>query len=177
VFDKALQALFRKDQNDGSIQSFSKRLLRLELLALNFGDTLSLSPLFNEFRRDLKIAEGDKTKGMVYKGSIHTLRSRLISLARRIASGQLSSLEQKGKSFTITVPLPKEAIRNADTCSPPLFRNDEFKWPQDVQAKKLKVMIDSWERAYILTKDVQDNITEMLSEEVIPLSTLNLKTT
>lgn len=45
VFAQALEAfLLKKEDNLGTLNDMSKQLLRLEMLALNFGDSLSLSP-------------------------------------------------------------------------------------------------------------------------------------
>lgn len=176
VFDQALGALFSKEQNDGSSRSLSKRLLRLELLALNFGDALSLSPLFNEFRRELEAAEGEnKQKEIDFNEKIDKLRKRLIGLARRVASGQLSALEQKGLSVKIIIPLPKEEVTIGKTCPDILLKNKEFVWPEDVLAREIKKAIKQWAKVITqgqdntrLSQEVEDEIKIMLLEESIP---------
>ncbi len=131
VFDQAMQAfLLKNKEQDYSIRGMSKQLLRLELLALNFGDSLSLSPLFTEFREDLKslkpiedseIPNFDENKG--------ELRKRLYSLARRVASTQVSSLEQHGVNKSIRIPLVDYNPSAVMSCEALLYE-EGFPWPE-----------------------------------------------
>jgi hypothetical protein len=115
VFDQALQAFLLKDSSyDGSLFGVSKQLLRLELLSLNFGDSLSLSPLFTEFNEDLKRLKPIKGEEGIFEESQGELRKRLYSLARRISSAQVSSLTQHGVSKPIIVPIKHAA--SEDKC-------------------------------------------------------------
>jgi len=126
VFDQTLQAFLLKNQeHDYSIRGMSKQLLRLELLALNFGDSLSLSPLFAEVREDLK------NPNLIVKSHAPTfdedkgeLRKRLYSLARRVASTQVSSLEHHGISKNIDIPLTGFNKANCD-----LLHTSSYPWP------------------------------------------------
>jgi hypothetical protein len=105
-------------------------MLRLELLALNFGDSLSLSPLFVEFKNDLRQAEAvDKKDAIDHKLRVAILQKRLRSLARKVSSTQLSSLEQNGDSVTVRVPLSATDI--SGTCRRRLFNGNGYKWPDD----------------------------------------------
>jgi hypothetical protein len=79
-------------QTDPANASISDQLLRLELLALNFSETLSLSPLFNDM--DRKISQNDTES-----------RGRLEALAKRVTGWQLSRLAAQGESYRIDVPL------------------------------------------------------------------------
>ena len=111
VFDQALQAFLIKDaKKDKSINGMSKQLLRLELLSLNFGDSLSLSPLFAEFKKDvreLKLKDSTNESGATFDDKKADLKKRLISLARRVASTQISSLAQHGVIKEFEIPLDK----------------------------------------------------------------------
>jgi hypothetical protein len=116
IFDQTIQALIGKVQSPRNPLGLSDRLLKLELLSLNFGDSLSLSPLFVEFERDLggvEQIEGDADHDL----RVAHLRRRLRSLARRVASAQLSALEQHGKTKSIKLWLTS-SMR-------------DYKWPLD----------------------------------------------
>lgn len=131
VFDQALQAFLLKNKGeDYSTRGMSKQLLRLELLTLNFGDSLSLSPLFAEFREDLKnlkpVKESEISTFQETKGE---LRKRLYSLARRVASSQVSSLVQHGVSKTISIPLVDYNPNTVMPCQTVLYEED-FPWPE-----------------------------------------------
>lgn len=136
VFDRALTALLDQDSGDGSVRSLSKRLLRLELLALNFGDSLSLSPLFTDFNRDLDEATPvDVEDSIDHPERIAVLRRRLQGLARRVASAQLSSVAQHGVSVEVRVPL---SGLDMNTCNAGPYEQGEYKWPHDEVKQQLK---------------------------------------
>ncbi len=103
VFNQALAALLVEEEPEGP--NISKRMLKLELLAHNFGDSLNLAPIFSEFNRDLDLLE-------VGPNSLHEslrvadARERLRRLARRLTSKQLSDLAQHGAEFDVIIPLP-----------------------------------------------------------------------
>lgn len=145
VFDKTLQAFLLKNAtNSGTLKSMSKQLLRLELLALNFGDSLSLSPLFVEVRNDLdkaKPVEGEAKHN--YSTERGDLRKRLVALAKRVASAQISSLAQHGKIISIPIPLYeyKQIIEKEDEpCGKILFEDRDFAWPDYKILKQMGVL-------------------------------------
>jgi hypothetical protein len=121
IFGQAVAALIGESADQGEIEDYSKRLLKLELLALNFGDSILLSPLFSEFEKDLNRHRAAEPAD---SNSALALRDRLRSLAQRVASTQLSFLAQRGASIPIQVPL----ITDGDG-----FCNGEaeYKWPND----------------------------------------------
>ncbi|RLA11439.1 MAG: hypothetical protein DRQ52_09630 [Gammaproteobacteria bacterium] len=135
VFDQALEAFFlKKDDRSGTLNDLSKQLLRLELLALNFGDSLSLSPLFIEFKKDLDEARpvsGEEIDH--YQSRKNKLKKRLVSLAKRVAGAQLSSLSQHGVTKEIEIPLYqyKELSKEEGglSCTKILFEGRDFAWP------------------------------------------------
>jgi hypothetical protein len=134
IFDQALQALFNPKLSDGSSQDLSKRLLRLEMLALNFGDSLSLSPLFIEFKRDLNYAEKiNQSKEVNFREKVSRLRKRLFGLAKRVGSGQLSSLGQQGRMVNFRVPLDQHQIDDGGDCprARKLLVDHNYSWPYD----------------------------------------------
>jgi hypothetical protein len=140
IFAQALEAFLLKGRSgDGRVQKLSlremsKQLLRLELLALNFGDSLSLSPLFSEMRKDLSSAKPIENEEMRdYKERKFELLTRLNSLAQRVASAQLSSLEKRGVSKEIDIPLYeyKALLKEGGKCSAILLEDNDFAWPAD----------------------------------------------
>ena len=52
MFSTILKEFFQVKNSDSGPANIAKRLLKLELLALNFGETLRLSPLFVELDKD-----------------------------------------------------------------------------------------------------------------------------
>jgi hypothetical protein len=84
-------------------EPLTSRLLKLELLALNFGDSLSLSSLFVQLDKEI-----DRAKLIAPERD--TLRRRLQSVARRVSSAQLSALAAVGVDFTAQIPI-REALR------------------------------------------------------------------
>jgi hypothetical protein len=131
VFDQTLQAFLLKNrEQDDSISGMSKQMLRLELLSLNFGDSLSLSPLFKELRSDLKnLKPVEQSEISTFHQDRGELRKRLYSLARRVASTQVSSLDQHGVSKTIHIPLVDYSPSTVMPCDAVLYE-ESFPWPE-----------------------------------------------
>lgn len=67
----------------------SKKILKLEMLALNFGDSLSIGPLFSEFSIDIERVLKDVDDNIIIAAPYH---KRLRSLAKRVASRQMSTI-------------------------------------------------------------------------------------
>lgn len=140
IFAQALDAFLLKGRaTDGKVGplsqlEMSKQLLRLELLALNFGDSLSLSPLFAEMRKDLtnsRPVNEDEKRGYADRRS--RLLKRLNSLAQRVASTQLSSLEKHGIAKSLVIPLYeyRNQAKQGKPCIELLLEEQDFAWPAD----------------------------------------------
>lgn len=159
VFDQTLQAFLLKTQKqDDSIKGMSKQLLRLELLALNFGDSLSLSPLFNEFRRDLKhLKPGKDDNEATFKNWRGEQNKRLYSLARQVASSQISSLVQHGEYKSIRIPFNEYDVKQYKTCQRILFKNN-YQWPMDKVYASSGVIDDEIKDAFNSDKNLTDFI-------------------
>ncbi|HZW36751.1 MAG TPA: hypothetical protein VFF01_07385 [Candidatus Deferrimicrobiaceae bacterium] len=92
----------RKDMFVSIIQSFLRpestsiddRLLKLELLAYNFHESLNLKPLFIQLEREAYKDGGPKG---------NDLRDRLSKVAREVTRKEMVVLEEAGKSFERTV--------------------------------------------------------------------------
>jgi hypothetical protein len=122
IFSKAVEALIGDTDQQNKIADHSKRILKLELLALNFGDSIFLSPLFNELEKDLR--QHMKAEPIDSLAALELI-GRLRSLAKRVSREQLSFLSQRGTSVQIRVPLSADGKRLCDN-------KIEFKWPIDM---------------------------------------------
>ncbi len=127
IFNQTLKTFLL--ENAQLAQDYSKQILRLELLALNFGDSLSLSPLFHELHRDLDQLSVSVDKNPSDKKQSETLKKRLTSLSKRVASAQLSSVLQHGQSIQIRIPLGDNI--NKEECRIFSQNAGEYKWPDD----------------------------------------------
>ena len=83
---------------DASTSSLDVKLLKMELLAQNFHEALSLSPLFLHLRREIQKAPVSAAEKRAYE-------VRLAELAREVTRKQLVVLEAGGKRFDWTVLL------------------------------------------------------------------------
>lgn len=130
IFNQTLRTFLLEDAQ--LAQDYSKQILRLELLALNFGDSLSLSPLFHELHRDLDRLSVSVDQNFRDRKEVETLRRRLTSLAKRVASAQLSSVLQHGQSIQVRIPFGEN--NNKEECSISSQNAGEYKWPDDAVA-------------------------------------------
>ena len=180
IFTQALEAFLvgeGKDQGgDVTVASMSKQLLRLELLALNFGESLSLSPLFTEMRRDLNAAMNliseSETENFGLK--ISGLKKRLDSLAKRVADKQISSLARRGVARKISVPLGKVGDKDFIEldCADFFLANYAYQWPEHHIASQYQVSIADYEKGgdESLTADT----IAMIDEDSKDLSQIDL---
>lgn len=83
---------------DASTSSLEVKLLKMELLAQNFHEALSLTPLFLHLRREILKAPLPPAEERMYE-------DRLSELAREVTRKQLVVLEAGGKRFDWTVIL------------------------------------------------------------------------
>ncbi len=165
VFQQAIGSLLSEDELKSTELPISKRLLKLELLAENFGGSLSITPLFGEFDRDLEKLENAAGDNFNEEARIKSLRKRLRSVAKRLSSNQLSALAQHGRVFEFKVPLKPGGKKFADASLEPGKAEDgnlsckqkladaslesvkddddysrEYKWPNDAAAATLKAI-------------------------------------
>lgn len=101
MFRAILGEFFKDIEQGDEIRAMSKRLLKLEMLALNFGESLSLSPMFRELERDLDSYEPQEGEEWIFDKMIYSVRLR--TLAKRVANWQMTSLEQPGAFFDFKV--------------------------------------------------------------------------
>ena len=88
---------------DASTSSLDVRLLKMELLAQNFHEALSLSPLFLHLKREIE-------KAPVSAAERRSYEIRLSELAREVTRKQIVVLEAGGKRFDWTVLLSDSLI-------------------------------------------------------------------
>lgn len=121
IFSQAVEALIGDEAKQTKIEDHSKRLLKLELLALNFGDSIFLAPLFEELEKDLRRhMDSEPADGP----AALKLNGRLRSLAQRVSIAQLSFLAQRGAEVQFRVPLRGDGKKLCDD-------KIEYKWPHD----------------------------------------------
>jgi hypothetical protein len=126
MFNAILTGFFDKEKPEE--QNLSKRILKLEMLALNFGDSLSLGPLFSELSRDIEKHASANKHDPYWKLTAAPFQKRLRSLARRVASAQVASISQRGVSVPVEIPLQAVDARQAL----PDPEDWQYNWPDDV---------------------------------------------
>jgi hypothetical protein len=105
------------------IKGFADQLLKIQILALNFSESLTLSPLFQRLDADLFHIETrikDDVTGALQlklKTLVGGLRKRLVGLATRVSSSQIAAIKAVGTAFTIYVQVSDAA--------------QEYVWPFD----------------------------------------------
>lgn len=130
-----------KDGEKNVAASLSDRLLKLELLALNFGDSLSLRPLFQEMNRDIEsqaksiLRNNGENAANYFEG---LFLPRLKSLARRVSDRQASLLSAGGSTFSFSAT-PEDAGASKDK-----FQN-VYHWPLDEAEARWKTNTDQAE--------------------------------
>jgi len=143
------------EQKDSDINNgISKKILRMEMLALNFGDSLSLGPLFAEMSKDVgRILRTNKKKFDNWKFDAAKHQKRLQGLARRVAAAQLSTIVPKGETITATIPFPQIEKPESSTSE-----EWQYTWPDDYQADSAEERPDG----DLLIGDITRSITIQL---------------
>jgi hypothetical protein len=129
----------------------AQKLLKLEMLALNFGDSLSLKPMFLGVRRDIAKARPSESEEMGWLVKKGALTKRLHGLARRVASSQLESIKQRGETLSIYIPF--KLAQKTETA-----QQKEFTWPQHEEAGDEE---QASETKHELSKLTQNDITRI----------------
>lgn len=136
MFATVLRQFFDNPEANGG--EISERLLQLEILALNFGETMSLSPLFLELDRDLEEAIGAQGSALgrwvpdtMPGGVAQEYRQRLWSLAHRVSRWQLSRLSVGGNVWRFEVPVAS------------VLDGGRFSWPDSTVVHDYVALPDS----------------------------------
>ena len=123
MFSTILKEFFEGQAQDEDEVDISKRLLKLEMLALNFGESLSLNPLFIELDSDIDAVSVRDSQLAFLDRDLH--RGRLHSLARRVSGRQIAALAPGGTMFEFDVPT--SAVQPGRS----------FRWPDDMLPEDL----------------------------------------
>lgn len=116
IFGSILKEFLAASTGGIGRKNVRNRLLKLEILALNFGEALSLSPLFVELDEMIRETTYDTEFAKLDKADD---RKRLESLAKRVSQQQISALSTGGKSWDFEIPL-------ADVSD-----DKPYEWPRD----------------------------------------------
>lgn len=117
MFTTILKDFFEKA--DTLEKDLSGRLLKLEILALNFGEALSLSPLFLQMDRDIEKMFQEENNAQDKSRIITAYRNRLHGLAKRVSGWQLAALSSGGIIFEFEFPLER------------VMETSTYTWPND----------------------------------------------
>lgn len=130
MFKQIMEGFFAEPKDDNINNGISKKILKLEMLALNFGDSLSLGPLFVEMSKDIdRILESNKDNIHNWKFAAAGHQKRLQGLARRVASAQLATIMPKGGTITATIPFTR--IEKPESSSSEEW---QYTWPDSYEA-------------------------------------------
>lgn len=102
MFKEILSGFFENIDEKNINDSLSKKILKLEMLSLNFGDSLSLGPMFKEISSDIeRLLEANSDKIRDWKNIASAYQKRLRSLAKRVASTQFTTLYPRGVNISL----------------------------------------------------------------------------
>jgi hypothetical protein len=146
MFSLILADFFEKSGSAGSSSDVSLKLLKLELLALNFGDSLSLGPLFNELRRDIEKAKPSEKEKLTWNMKKKEYEKRLHSLAKRVASAQLAAIKLRGISQVIEIPVDKVLFTKDGIGKSYLWPDDQYNQLDNLEKETLKQLVADQKR-------------------------------
>lgn len=123
--------------------NLSQKLLKLELLSLNFGDSLSLSPLFLEIKRDIENSTPSEKEKLTWNIKKKKHEKRLHSLAKRVASSQIAAIKLRGFSQVIEVPVGRVLFCEDGTEKTYLWPDDQFNQLDGYDEEMIQELMDS----------------------------------
>jgi len=140
MFGTILKGFIDPDNKSASPENLSDRLLKLELLALNFGESLSLGPLFQEINRQIYTPAfyPDQANMALDKADFI---DRLEGLTRRVIDRQIAAVATAGISNSIGVDVSSDRVTRGRT----------YRWPDDYVADSFPDMSE---------EDLDDMINE-----------------
>lgn len=121
IFSSILKE-FLSASDRGGREFIRNRILKLEILALNFGEALSLSPLFVELDKNIREISYDTEFVKLDRADD---RKRLEGLAKRVSEQQITALSTGGKSWDFEIPVPR------DSEGKPAEVSGSYEWPRD----------------------------------------------
>ena len=124
MFGTILKGFIDPDKKLATPESLSDRLLKLELLALNFGDSLSIGPIFQEINRQIYTPASYPDQGNMALDKADFI-DRLEGLARRVMDRQIAVIATAGiNSNSIVVDVSSDRVTRGRT----------YRWPDDCVA-------------------------------------------
>lgn len=116
IFSSILKEFLAVSATGTGHENIRNRLLKLEILALNFGEALSLSPLFVELDKNIRETTYETEFAKLDKADD---RKRLENLAKRVSQQQISSLSTGGKSWDFEILIDEVSA------------DKPYEWPKD----------------------------------------------
>ena len=161
IFDKVLEKYLKPEA-----ANLNEKLVALELLALNFNDSLDLSPLFWQLERDIQILPPGERRG--------SLTKQLERVATQVKDRQIELLQFVGDSIERKVQFKNE--REAELDEGTVMREFSFSEPgisgsnpvtvkrsfrvyvaeHDPSRRRVLVGVDGGERQWMFWVDVFD---------------------
>ena len=143
-------------KGDDIKDKLSKKILKLEILALNFGDSLSIGPLFSELSSDIEqVLMANRDAIDDWETVAAPYQKRLRSLAKRVASRQMSTISAGSDSpdkyeFKITVNTDHVRMPDQDEDEDGVAEK-EFYWSSMVEIEEDMLKLDDVTRFFEIT--------------------------
>ena len=128
MFKEVMSGFFEFQDVADIENELSKKVLKLELLAINFGDSLSMGPLFTEMSDDIeRVLEQNSESIVDWRIAASDYQNRLRSLARRVASSQLTTVFRRDVAIEFEVPVERIEMDSSGIPS----TEWRYTWPND----------------------------------------------
>lgn len=171
MFGTIMKGFIDPDNKTATQESLSERLLKLELLALNFGETLSLGPLFQEINRKIYTSASYPDRGnMALDMAVYS--DRLEGLARRVIDRQTAAVATTGiSSSTIDVNVSSDRVTRGRT----------YQWPEYFVADNFPDMTEddredlTTSKSCLSLNGIAREITVTLSDADTKMKTVKVK--
>lgn len=133
----------------------SKKILKLEMLALNFGDSLSIGPLFSEMSSDIEqVLMANRDAIDDWKTVAAPYQKRLRSLAKRVASRQMSTISAGNESsdkYEFKLSVDTEQVRMPDDDEDADAESKVHYWSSMDSIEEDKLKLDGVTRFFEIT--------------------------
>ena len=167
MFKEIMGGFFNFSNSDDIENELSKKVLKLELLAINFGDSLSLGPLFSEMSKDIeRILEANKSEVKDWQNTAGEYQKRLRSLAKRVASSQLSSIFPSSRTFSFEVPMQAIEVLPSDS----VYTDFNYIWPYNDPLSRPEaniVELDGIKREFEISFKNADYVTQSVQVKLV----------
>jgi hypothetical protein len=155
-------------KGDDIKDKLSKKILKLEMLALNFGDSLSIGPLFNELSSDIEqVLMANRDAIDDWKTVAAPYQKRLRSLAKRVASRQMSTISAGSDSsdkYEFKLSVDTELVRTPDEDED--AESKRYYWSSIESLEEDKLKLDGVTRFFEITLSNADLETYTISVNI-----------